>query len=326
MKLPNLLSHATQFVAGLIVFLTSLLVGCGGGGDSSNSNGNVTAITVFIPDTGQTASYTTTFGEDSDYTINSPSYTDNGDGTITDNVTNLVWQKDDDGTLRTWSEATAYCGSLSLPGMGWRLPTTFELVGIAAYSSTILPNINLSYFPTTKLGYYWAATPYAGNTGATSSTWGFLFNGGVTGYNDNKTYTSFVRCVRGVLSYSRFSDNGNGTVTDAGRNLIWQKQDDGTVKSWEQALLYCDGLSVGGFTDWRLPNVKELNALVDYTTVNPAINSMYFPNTQSAYYWTSTTNTSAPTLAFLVSFGGGNISGTYDKTSLHYSRCVRGGI
>ncbi|MGK5092169.1 hypothetical protein WDW89_09200, partial [Deltaproteobacteria bacterium TL4] len=69
---------------------------------------------VHVPDTGQTTSYTDTFGEDHDYLINAPSYTDNSNSTITDNVTGLLWQKQDDGKTRTWDSAGTYCTGLNL--------------------------------------------------------------------------------------------------------------------------------------------------------------------------------------------------------------------
>lgn len=75
-----------------------------------------TAVAYDLPDTGQTGDYTSVFGEDSDYTINPPSYTDNGDGTITDNNTGTMWQKTDDSVGRNWTDAVIYCENLSLAG------------------------------------------------------------------------------------------------------------------------------------------------------------------------------------------------------------------
>jgi len=75
-----------------------------------------------LPDTGQTASYTSTFGEDNDYMIHAPSFLLNGNGTVTDTVTSLMWQQSDGGEM-TVENARAYCDSLSLGGFtNWRLP------------------------------------------------------------------------------------------------------------------------------------------------------------------------------------------------------------
>src|SRR3990167_9252666 len=89
-----------------------------------------------------------------------------------------------------------------------------------------------------------------------------------------------------------FTDNGNGTVTDSDTGLIWQKEDDNTTRTWESAITYCEGLSLS-YTDWRLPNIKELKSIVDNTKDSPAINKIYFPNTNSSYYWSSTASASA---------------------------------
>ena len=76
-----------------------------------------------LPDTGQTQSFTNTFGEDSDYTLHPPFFIVNGDGTVTDTVTGLMWQQTDGGEM-TVEAAETYCASLMLGGYDdWRLPT-----------------------------------------------------------------------------------------------------------------------------------------------------------------------------------------------------------
>jgi len=128
-----------------------------------------------------------------------------------------------------------------------------------------------------------------------------------------------------------FTDNGNGTVTDTPTTLMWQKQDDGITKTWEQALTYCEGLSLGGFSDWRLPNIKELRSIIDSSKYSPAINTTYFPNTQSSYYWSSTTYAGGTTDAWYVYFDGGHVDNfsktltATNKITTHYVRCVRAG-
>ena len=146
-----------------------------------------------LPDTGQTQSYTDTFGEDSDYTINPPSYTDNGDGTVTDNVTGLMWQQEDDDTTRTWDDATSYCEDLALSGYSdWRLPSAMELMSIVDYG-TYSPSIDTTYFSGTSASYYWSSTTLANDT---SYAWGVGFSYGNVG-NGSKSSGYYVRCVRG---------------------------------------------------------------------------------------------------------------------------------
>ena len=145
-----------------------------------------------MPDTNQTTSYTATFGEDHDYTINAPSYTDNGNGTITDNVTTLVWQKQDDATPRTWADAITYCDTLTLGVQtDWRLPSQIELISIIDNGSS-LPSINTTYFPNTVSSNYWSSTTVAYSS---AYAWFVYFGSGESGANEPGA--SYARCVRG---------------------------------------------------------------------------------------------------------------------------------
>jgi len=121
------------------------------------------------------------------------------------------------------------------------------------------------------------------------------------------------------------TDNGDNTITDSRTSLVWQKQDDGTTRTWEDAITYCEGLTLAGQSDWRMPNIKELITIVDYTTANPEINWTYFPNTHATVYWSSSTGADFTFTAWSLHFGYGT-SDTSDKTTFpEYVRCVRGG-
>ena len=122
---------------------------------------------------------------------------------------------------------------------------------------------------------------------------------------------------------ARLIDNGDGTVTDNTTGLIWQQAEGGS-KTWEDALTYCEDLPLGGDTDWRLPNVKELESLTDDSQYSPAIDKDYFTNAYSSNYWSSTTNANNTTNAWNVNFNNGNVNNN-NKTNNLYVRCVRGG-
>jgi len=119
-----------------------------------------------------------------------------------------------------------------------------------------------------------------------------------------------------------FTDNGDGTVTDNVTGLVWQKQDDGLVRDWYNAGHYCDSLSLGGYTDWRLPNEYELQGIVNYGRYNPAIDPTYFPGTKSERYWSSSTLAATSNFAWFVHFYGGDVYFSH-KTYASYVRCVR---
>jgi hypothetical protein len=93
--------------------------------------------------------------------------------------------------------------------------------------------------------------------------------------------------------------------------------------TWSEAISYCENLSLGGYSDWRLPNKQELISIVDVSRYNPAIYPA-FVNVASDYYWSSTTNAYSTDYAWNVNFGNGRVDGNY-KTGTNYVRCVRGG-
>ncbi len=121
--------------------------------------------------------------------------------------------------------------------------------------------------------------------------------------------------------------NGNSTITDNATNLIWIKDHNAigapfnATMTWTNAITNCEALSYAGQTDWRLPNVKELQSIADYGRFGTAIDPL-FTNTQSGNYWSSTTVASTTTDAWSVHFNYGNV-GNYGKTVSYYVRCVR---
>jgi pimeloyl-ACP methyl ester carboxylesterase len=124
-----------------------------------------------------------------------------------------------------------------------------------------------------------------------------------------------------------YVDNKNGTVTDSFTGLTWQKGDGQNAsggRTWRQALSYCEKLTLGGKSDWRLPNVRELQSLVDYDSCCPAIDTDFFPDCLSDWYWSSSTDAGYPGGAWYVDFDDGFV-GNYDKSFSYYVRCVRGG-
>ena len=151
-------------------------------------------------------------------------------------------------------------------------------------------------------------------------------------YFYDKTYASYVRCVRGEqLASSDLSRNDNTEiVTDSATGL--QLQDDSAANDtpigWGAAVDYCEEtLSLGGYTDWRLPNKHELLTIVDRSRKFPSIDISVFQNTDetsASYYWTSTTSTSDNTDAWILRFTIG-YSEEYGKNYNCHVRCVRGG-
>jgi len=179
-------------------------IGCGLPGDIENyvyketggSSGGENNATHPLKKTGQTTSYTA--GDDGSYQAGvTPSYTRSASGVVTDHVTNLEWQddySDNGGSIKSadWQGAIDYCSGLGLNGGGWRLPSIEELETIVG-SSRYNPSIDTTVFARISSSYYWSSTTSASRT---SSAWRVNFNYGYSS-NFNKTYSYYVRCVRG---------------------------------------------------------------------------------------------------------------------------------
>lgn len=125
-------------------------------------------------------------------------------------------------------------------------------------------------------------------------------------------------------AFAGYVDNGDGTITDTGTSLMWEKSTGVTTYTWEQAKAYCENLTLGGKSDWRLPTRNELQSLVDYTSYNPSISTTYFPDTVTYQYWTSTPYALGSDRAWGVNFDHGVVYYLF-KTNQNYVRAVRGG-
>lgn len=271
------------------------------------------------------------YGQDATYQGFEPSYTNNGNGTITDNVTGLMWQQDM-GSKISYADAFKKADTLSLGGYtDWRVPTIKELYSLILFTGSVQGAtainkfIDTNYFiqplGNTSIGereidaQTWSSTQYKGLTMKGDSTvFGVNFiDGRIKGYpkykpeSANKTpSTMYFRMVRGNTNYGKnnFVNHQDGTISDLATGLMWQQADDGNARNWESALNYAENLSLAGYSDWRLPNAKELQSLVDYNrsptyTNSPAIDPVFYctpiadPNGvlgQYPYYWSSTSH------------------------------------
>jgi Protein of unknown function (DUF1566) len=121
----------------------------------------------------------------------------------------------------------------------------------------------------------------------------------------------------------RFVDNGDGTITDTKLRLMWTKATLCTknVDQYEAEKI-CKDCRVGGYSDWDLPEVEPLFFLADRTRYKPAIDTAFFPDTHSDWYWTRTLAASAPSAAWIVYFsGGGSCYGSRGGSSAFVRAC-----
>lgn len=279
-------------------------------------------------------------------------FTDNGDGTVTHKLTGLTWKRCAEG--QNWSSSISSCVGMTsyytwdaaklihsnFAGKNdWRLPSPWELTTIVDYDNSSRV-INTDIFGYDVNYYFWSSSPDAGNLSAAvivSFNFGYLLS-------VPKSNVNVVRLVRGGQPWgttttpaSYFTDNNDGTVTHNLTGLTWMRCAIG--QNWKN--LTCDGTArpytfdnaktltssiFAGHSDWRIPNIQELQSIVEYGTSNPAINTSIFPNTPASVpFWTSTLTAYNPNTIWVVSTSDGIASGGDGGSLRSYVRLVRGG-
>lgn len=300
---------------------------------------NVPSLSYTIVDTGVTQFYNdhtesnaikvgqAFYGQDANYRLHPASYIKNSDGTVTDQVTGLMWEADM-GEKMTLEEAQKKAATSNLGGhKDWRVPTLKELYSLINFSGqvqgvkAIKPFIDTAYF-TQPVGdtskgereidaQTWSSTVYTGKTMRNDETIsGVNFvDGRIKGYPkfDPRTKAAkkmYFRLVRGNSAYgiNQFVDNKDGTVSDLATGLMWQKTDSQKGMDWQAALAYSENLTLANYDDWRLPSAKELQSIIDYTrspqatnsaAIDPVFSISTFTDARGVqdypYFWTATT-------------------------------------
>jgi len=292
------------------------------------------------------------YGQDGNFNEPKPSYKNNGNGTITDNITGLMWTKspdlNGDGLINyqdklTYNESVNYTKSLNIAGFNdWRLPTIKELYSLIMFdgidpsgyegssTSNLVPFIDTDYF---DFDYgdlsageriidaqFVTSTIYVSTTMMGDETvFGVNFaDGRIKGYGTGplpgqstkkKFYAYFVR-GNSTYGINDFHNNENGTITDKSTGLMWMQDDNGKGVFWQEALKYANDSEFAGYSDWRLPSVKELQSIVDYSrapdktnsaSINPIFNCSEIIDESGKpnypFYWSSTTHANWSTVS-----------------------------
>ena len=308
------------------------------------------------------------YGQDAQYHSQEMKYRDNGDGTVTDLTTGLMWSKGLDPHKLSLEEAKRVAAEMTLGGHhDWRVPNIkelYSLIDFRGYTGFLPPprptGPRQQYAPSRPMhrvpgnavpfidtdmfefaygnvaageryidAQWLSSTEYVSTTmGGARTLFGVNFaDGRIKGYGyrhpnrrDGFEKRFYARYVRGApYGENKLKANGDGTVTDQSTGLTWMLADSGRGMTWQEALAYAENMEFAGHDDWRLPNAKELQYLVDYsrspdTTNSPAIAPVFQSTaiTNEAgqrdypFYWTSTTHLDGPmpgSSAAYVSFG-----------------------
>lgn len=250
-----------------------------------------------LPDTGQTIGYTTTPGEDADYSINVPSYTVLGNGIVLDNVTGLQWQKTDAGEM-THEQAIIYADTCTLGGFtDWRLPSPLEAYSIVNISRS-KPALDITAFSTSTAEYWWTNLPQYNDA---TKIWVTNAGGGIGNHLKKETVSAggakrfHTRVVRDAqipeILTSAYVRTSYGSIIDKRTNLEWYPMASSDSITWEQALLFAEQANGGSHDDWRMPNIKELFSLTSQAHSSPSIDPIFGINTPNTMYWSSSTLT-----------------------------------
>ena len=259
----------------------------------------------------------------------------------------------------TFAQATGRVSQMNTERFGgfsdWRLPTVKELYSLIDFrgrtgtsASNATPYINSSVF---SFAYgdpsrgerhidaqYWSSTQYTSTTMVNAATaFGVNFaDGRIKGYPQTQPtpqsgggpLRSYAIYVRGNTAYGQnaFVDNANGTITDNATDRMWSRADSSRGMNWEQSLAWVQQKNAEnylGHNDWRLPDAKQLQSLVDYSrapgsTGSPAIDPLFqctpivdaLGRPDFGYYWSSTTHLDGPAdragdFAVYIGFGRG---------------------
>ena len=310
---------------------------------------------VDLMETGQSASYAA--GDDGDHKAGtawpSPRFTDNGDGTLTDNATGLMWEKFVTNTARTWENAVSYCNNRIIDiYTDWRMPNVNELESLINYDNANqgvwLNSQGFSGVRTSSSVYFSSTTLKASPGNAfTMDTQGY----GI--YYTSKDNNGYVIAVRGTSTVipatgqtsiytatygddgdlqagvawptPRFETSGN-VIVDNLTGMIWEKAPSLSSAPWPDAVSAGNVLDLGGETDWRLANARELKSLINYGEVDSSLwlEDEGFDDIAATYYWCSTTLQGNTTSAYDIDMVNGLHNGQA-KTVYYYVFHVRAG-
>lgn len=289
------------------------------------------------------------YGQEPQFNLSQPSYTNNGDGTITDNITGLMWTQtadlNGDGEINvddkiTYYDAPDVADTLSVGGYDdWRVPSIKEIYSLMNFQgkdpsgwngtdvSQLTPFIDDNYFDVgfgdvdagDRIidGQYVSTAKYVSTVmnGQNAMLGLNLVDGRIKGYPidptnidpDGKGFYAYF--VRGNNAYgiNKFADNGDGTITDSATGLMWTQADSDSGMNWEDAFNWVaqkNSENHLNYNDWRLPTIKELQSILDYsrspkTDGTAAIDPVFScseitvedgSTTDFPFYWSNTTH------------------------------------
>jgi len=280
---------------------------------------------------------------------NHQSYTDLGNGAVRDDITCLVWEKENPSASGTWQDSYDRCASLAASGFAgfndWRLPTRMEMASITDVTQgrtgyAPIFSVTSGYYTT---GSFWYHQIRFGSE-EYDQVWGYGTNGFTSNAISGNGTDLVARCVRGngdgeaadeyAVEPPDHYSIGTDTVTDNYTGLTWQRGRSPSLMSWEEAPAYCAGLTLDGLDGWRVPTLNELASTVNEALVGGAIVESAFPDNPNGcrepqyWFWAAEASQVGGTawgLSYCDGFTGWNVgsSGDWNYFPTANVRCVR---
>jgi len=250
-------------------------------------------------------------------------YSRNYNGVVSDGY-GLEWQDNETSFKGNFNQAKNYCENLNLDNKtDWRLPTNKELWYLADRSKSD-PAIS-PVFKNVKKSEYWSNQQVT-YSGYESENWEVDFESGFNGWTERKS-SLYTRCVRGKSFYEKIEfsrDSRSEIVTDKTNSLMWQDTSYTKKLYWNDAKNYCSNLKLGGYSDWRLPEIEELYSITDQRkTSSPFVNSNFQNIKTSYWYWSKLPVIKYSSKSWLVNFNYGYDDGWDYHDDDSFVVCVR---
>lgn len=297
---------------------------------SDGTKGGACPTSEMAPSYGQDGNY---IGRVSQYTI------DASGNNVTASVTGITWRRKASPMPLPQSGAAAYCAGLSSSGATYRLPTREELISLIDYGALNDKISKTAFEGVTNVDSIWTLSAYPGQgqqywmvelrcvvlgPGMCALDGGGFEGPGVTGarYEGSLAKALCVLDEGSPKPMGPLDVPASGEViNDPRTGLMWARSTAPMGTSWLAALQYCENQPIGGYEDWRLPNIKELQTIVDGTTAK-----LYWDVGPNGYIWSSTPCPNLPDGAYAVLIDSGTTKVERTTLGYHDALCVRSGL
>lgn len=246
-------------------------------------------------------------------------------GAVYDHTTGLEWEQTIAGAQGTWQEASDRCATLALAGKtDWRIPSRSDLISLLdLLKATSGPTVNRVVFPDGASEALWSGAIYAPND---AQAWTVFFSSRNVIWQGRNSTMLRTRCVRGTVEAATKPSHwavSTNEALDLQTGLVWQRAPGPSVVTFSGALVYCQGLEIGGKRGFRVPTQRELISITDESATSGGVDTRVFSTGPTFRYSTTTASITQPGEQMAVDVGYGGSTFHLLPDALGGVRCVR---